>query len=438
MRVWSLMVLFFGFFALTMTAEADVLSLERAVHLAMERAPAFQAERARRAAAKEDVLLARAWLLPYVKASATFQHLEQKYRYAHPLAIPLRTRLNYNQGTMSIQLIQPLFRLDRWAAWKQGMVADEAAATALQLARQALILEVADRYSEVLVARIELSALQRKRDAMKRSFEMVDARLHSGLATRPEQLEAESRARLAQAEWLEAKQHWEIAQARLESLIGHQHPPFPEELPEIAPPEAGQDWSELAREKALGVRLARLQYEIAEREVQRSLGQALPSVDLVAGISRDRTTDGLFGAGATRKDEMIGIQVEVPIYAGGGTWAQLRKSKKQRIESSFRLLDAQREAVLAAREAVMDMTSAQARKHALHEAVLAAESAKHAALVSFNAGLSTIVTVLDAESRLADARRAWAQARRAELMARLRLEASIGRLDIDALPLRRQ
>ncbi|RMG91290.1 MAG: hypothetical protein D6703_05510 [Zetaproteobacteria bacterium] len=436
MKTWSWMLLLCGVFVLAMPAEGQVLSLQEAVHLALERAPGFQADRAKRDTAKEDVLLARAWLLPYVKASASYRHLEQKYRYAHPLAIPLRTRLNYNQSTMAIQLIQPLFRLDRWAAWKQGQVADEVAETALQLARQALVLEVADRYSEALVARIELAAVQRKRDAMQRSSEMVDARLRSGLATRPEQLEAQSRAHLAQAEWLAAKQRWDIARARLESLIGHEHPPFPEELPEISLPKGDQDWAELARNHALPVKLARLKYAIAEREVQRSLGQALPSVDLVAGISRDRTTDGLFGAGATRKDEMIGIEVEVPIYAGGGTWAQLRKSKKQRIESSFRLQDAEREAMLSAREAFMEMNSAQAREHALHEAMVAAESAKRAALISFEAGLSTIVSVLDAESRLADARRAWAQAKRAELMARLRLDASTGRLDVGALPLR--
>ena len=186
---------------------------------------------------------------------------------------------------------------------------------------------------------------------------------------------------------------------------------------------------------APGVKLAQLLYRIADHEVSRSLGTALPSVDFVAGMTHDDSSNGLFGAGSVRRDEMIGIQVDIPVYAGGGTWAQRRKSEQLKTESAYRLDEARREAELSAREASLSLNTAQARVEALSAAVKAAQKSSRAAQSSFEVGLSTIVQVLDAESRLAGAKRDLALANSATMLARLQLAASIGKLEAIHLPL---
>ncbi len=429
--------------ALPAGAQADeTLSLDAAVHLALARAPGFQAERMKRAIAAEDVRLARAWLLPYVEAGGGWSYFEQRTHYDRPLPIPLRERLNGHKTTLRLRLVQALFRLDRWAAWQESRMAAQAAETALQLARQALVLEVASRYEAAIAAGASLRAAARKRKALEKAAAMARARMAEGLATRPQALAAQSRAQLAGADWLAARQARDVAVARLESLIGKAHPPLPS-----MPPPLPEQWrapsfaQEMAQEKtpeaileraqahALPVRLARIRHAIAREEVTRAWGGALPKVDLVAGVSRERTTDGLFGAGSLQRNESIGIEVSVPIYAGGGTWAQLRKSEKQRIEAGFRLEDARRQARLEAQEAWLRLRSARARRASLQSALAAARAARDAAARAWQEGLTDAVALMDAESRVAEARSALANARAGEAMAALQLRAAIGDLD---------
>ncbi|MDX8401093.1 MAG: TolC family outer membrane protein [Mariprofundaceae bacterium] len=422
-------------------ARAEVLTLQDAVEQALARAPGFQAERVKRQVAAEDVRLARAWLLPYVEAGGGWGRFRQRIRYDHALPFPLADRLSGTRTTVQLRLVQALFRLDRWAAWREGKLGERMAETGLALARQALVLEVAARYSEAVAADAALEAAAQKRCAMEKAARMAEARMREGLGTKPEMLAARSRAALAEADWLAARQRRDLAYARLEAMIGERHPPLPAAMPAVRGPDGEaavtpEAMAELAQRQALGVRLARLKQEMADEEVTRAWGGALPSIDLVAGISRERVTDGLFGSGSVQRNDSIGIEVRVPIFAGGGTWAQLRKSEKQRIEAGFRLEDARREAALGAREAWLGWQSALARRRSLEAAVDAAGSARDAAQRSWQEGLTDIVGLLDAESRLAEARAGLAAARAAELMARLRMDAAVGRLDAGRLPVR--
>lgn len=265
--------------------------------------------------------------------------------------------------------------------------------------------------------------------------------MDAGLATITEVLEAESRQRMAEAEVLDAERQASLARERLASLMGADPESLDEnvELPDwlLVPidPDDPAHWETRAEQQAPAVRLARLKAEMAEEAVEQSRGQALPALDLVAGYTRDTTTNGLFGAGSTRTDRMVGLRLEVPVFAGGGTWAQLRKAKKQKLAAGFRVEDAERSARLAAREAVLQWRTAARRLSALRAAVAAADKAREAAHTSYEAGLAGIVEVLDAESRLAEAKGGLAAAESALMLARLQLEAAVGELDAFVGPL---
>lgn len=417
---------------------AEQLTLDAAIRQALAHAPGYLASQAGREATREDVALARAWLLPQISGNGSYTHMRQRYTYDQPPTAPLATRLNYNISNFSLQLIQPLFHWDRWASYQRGKLVDQAAGIGLRLARQSLILEVADRYANAVAARMRMLAVQSNLASVEKSARMSAKRLDAGLGTITEKLEAESRERLVAAQLLDVKRAWTLAVARLASLIGGDETQLPALLPNrlpavrLPPPH---DWREEARKQALAVRLAELQREIADRDIDQARGQAMPGVDLVAGIVREKETSGLFFSGSTRSDETIGIRVEVPIYSGGGTWAQLRKSRKQKLKAEFQLEDARHEAALAAREASLSLRAAHARVAALSRAVEAARAARDAARTSYKAGLVSIVDLLDADSRLAESRSELAQAQSDLLLTRLALDAAVGSLDVGRLPL---
>ena len=120
--------------------------------------------------------------------------------------------------------------------------------------------------------------------------------------------------------------------------------------------------------------------------------------------------------------------MEVPLYAGGGTWAQLRKARKLQVEADYELRDARREAGLTANNAFLNVKSAAARVKAFEQGLVSTTRARQAAQVGYEVGLRTIVERLDAEERLVTARRDLVRTKAEYLLATLQLAASVGSL----------
>ncbi len=432
---------------------ALAMTLEDAARMALEHAPAHAAARAARDASREDEALARAWLLPYVRGTGEIMHFEQKYYYDRNPGF-LQHDVIYNRLQVGVELIQPLFRLDRWAGYAKGKLAARVGELKLTMEKQALLLAVASAYADVLVARERLAAIRAHEKAVRRLRAQARARFDAGTATVNDALEAESRLDGARAIRIQAGNALALARERLASLTGADGAdaePFAGEANAAEAADAGDVerfgrghgakdgaggpgvWRTRGMNEALAVRLARLRLEVARAEVRRSLGQALPAVDLVAGLSRDRETNNLFGTGFTVKTEELGVRMEVPIYAGGGTWAQLRKARKLQVEAEYGLKEAERKAGLAAVRAWRNLMAARARVAASRRALASAVKAREAARVGYEVGLRTMVEMLDAEERATRARGDLAGARADLMLAMLQLHASVGKLDMDAM-----
>lgn len=426
-RLLALMALLWS-----MPACGQPLDLAAAASLALSHAPVVAAAAAGRDAAKEDIALARAALLPFIQGSSEFSHLEQKYKYTKPIDF-LVPDVSFNRFRLGVALVQPLFRLDRWAALAQGKLSAEMGELSLSLARQGLLLEVASAYADVLVAQAALAAAQAQEEAVRHLRDQAQAAFAVGTATVNDALEAQSRLDRVRSDRIRVENDLATARARLSSLIGEEA----EELvgfgahfaAEVLQPDDAAHWGRLGAGEALAVKLGEKKLAVAKQEVRRVFGVALPSVDAVAGLEREKNTNNIFGTGSTVRTESIGVQLEVPLYAGGGTRAQIRKARKLQVRAEYDLAEERRKAELAARQAFLNVRAAAAQVKALKQARLSAAKAQEAARLGYDVGLRTIVERLDAEDRLAASRRDLARAKAAYLVARLNLAATIGKLD---------
>jgi outer membrane protein len=412
------------------------LDLLKAANLALEHAPAFAAAKAGRDASLEDVALARAYLLPYVQGSGSFSRFHQNFGYTQPLPF-FPPNVDYNRSRAGIELIQPLFHLDRWAGYEQGRLSSEVGEISLSLARQALFLETAGAYVDVLVAREELMSARAQARAVERLHQQARAAFEAGTAMINDALEAKSRLDLVHSSVIRAENRLNTARARFTSLTGAAAEnllTFSDDFkPAMPQPDDVSQWEEKAEQRSKSVLLAEKEFAIAREEVRKAFGLVVPSVDLVAGYDWEKSTASQFGTGVTARTGRIGIQVEVPIYAGGGSLAQQRKTRKLQDQTQYRLADTPRQPRLAPREALLNIKAAVAQVHASAQALLSAKKARKAAGIGYEVGLRTIVEFLDVEDRLALARRDLVSARGAYLLARLQLAASVGDLSLDEL-----
>jgi len=430
-------LIFLGCLLLPAGLRAEPLSLQQAVDLALAHAPAMQAALAGRDAAAEDAALGRAWLLPYVELKGSIQRRKNDTAYDVPQNF-FKTNLNYNQSTVGVKVVQSLFDLERWAGYRQGQLSAEAGELKLQLERQRLILETARVFLTATTAQTALFAASARESAAEKLSLQAEAALQVGTAAKPEQLDAETRRDMATADRLRAENELNQARAELASLTGkgidELTPPQLREPAAAMSSEKPEAWEDKAATQAIAVKLAEVQFGVAKEAQEKALGSALPKVELFGEISRDRSSDTMLNSGATLSNQAIGVQVKMPLYAGGGTSAQMRKSENEALQAEFSLTDDIRLARLTARQALLTRQSATAQVQAMRQATLSAGKSAAAAHLGYEVGMRNVTDVLDADERVFSAERNLAAAVAQLVFSSLQLQASIGDLTTTSLP----
>jgi len=267
---------------------------------------------------------------------------------------------------------------------------------------------------------------------MTRLAEQAKASFDAGLEPVNSSLAATSRRDLAHAQRIRAELSRNQALAVLASLLGHDAEVAVHIDTNIGPMQLArsdeQAWLQLAEQEE-GVHVAKEAVLLADAGKLHALGGAMPKVQLVAGWDNKRSTAGTFGSGSDVKSTSIGVEFTMPLYAGGSTWAQQRKSEQESIRADADLSEAQRHADLATRQAWLQWQASGVELQAMQAALASARSEQVAAHAGFDVGLRTLSEVLDAEDRLAGVRAALADSVAAHGLSVLQLHAAVGALD---------
>jgi len=418
------------------SARAEEVTIARAVALAIGHAPAMKAAEAGRDASREERSIGRAGLLPRIDATGSYQYRRQLTYYDQPRTL-FDPDLKYRDATGTLRAVQPLFDLERWAGYRQGELTAESGEMRLRFERQKLMLETAQAYLEATTAMAALKAARAKESAAERLAEQAQALFEGGVAAVNDRLDADARRDLARAERLSAENALDQARSALASLTGSER--MQVSLPAIAPSVAmpvgrPEVWEERAAEDSLSVRLARLQFRLAEEESLKAIGSALPKVEAFASIQGNRATAGQLGTGTRSYDQAVGVQVTVPVFSGGGDIARVSKGKRASLQAQFALQDDIRLARLTARQAWLGYAAAVSQLSAMHKAVSSAREAASAARAGREVGLRTVSEVLDADERYYEAEKNLAEAKANFIFAELQLKSSVGMLDLKPLP----
>ncbi|MBN4076926.1 TolC family protein [Mariprofundus ferrooxydans] len=409
---------------------ADATRLQSVVALALEHAPTLQAAEAARDAAAEDITLGRAWLLPYVVANGSLTRRNQDFSYDRTIGF-LTTTVRNNEQIYGIKAYQPLFDVEKWAIYQQGKISAATGEVKLAIQRQQTILQASAAWLDVIRAQATFSAAKASEQAMNTLAMQAKAAFEVGTAAINDSLSARSRRDLTKAARIRAGQALALSQAQLNSLVGKNLPVSVELYQGIEPLHVSKDklevWEQRAEATSLGVQLSDQALAMADAEHLKSVGGAMPTLQLVAGWDYNKSSQGIF-VGSTVKSASIGIEMSIPLYAGGSTWAEQRKASKEKIQAEFNMAEAKRTARLAARQSLLGLRTTAAEVEALDAALSSAKMEKKAAQAGFEVGIRTITDALDAEERLAAARQRYADAVARHAMAYLQLMASSNHL----------
>jgi outer membrane protein len=396
----------------------------------------YAAARAARDAGLERLPQGKAGLLPTIgfSANTTWNDAEARAR-----ATGTTSSASYNSNGWGLSLSQPLFRWQNWTGYQQAQLA--AASTEMQFAQsgQDLIVRVTQAYFDVLLAQEALATAQAQKIATAEQLESAKRNFEVGTATITDTHEAQARYDLIVAQELAAENDLAVKRQTLRTLTGKE----PENLKGLKtelrigrpqPDDIGQ-WVQSAENDNLGVQLAQTAFEIAGREIEKQRAGHYPTLDLVATHGRNSVGGSITpgSSGSDSKSSTIGLQLAVPLFAGGAVSSKEREAVALNEKARADLDNARRQAALAARQAYLGVNAGLAQVRALEAGLASSQLAVESNKLGYEVGVRINIDVLNAQTQLFDTRQKLAKARLDTLIAQLRLKSAAGSLSEEDL-----
>ncbi len=422
-------------------AGAQMLDLVGAYRQALHNDPTSLAADAELEAGRELAVQGDALLKPCLNLLAGVNRMHEHMNSDLPAEVAplLPTDSSGTARQATLQLVQPLYQQGARASRRQLHEQSVLAATRFDAEREALALRVAEVYLGVVVAQEALRVEQAEHAAVLQQRDRAQARFEVGHGKITEVHEAQARLDGVQARLLTAQSLLELRQAQFRETVGA----APQQLAPLAPgfaprqPEPANlaDWQARGEAANTQVRSQRSVLEIAGAELDKNRLMARPTVDLVASYGTKNQSGGLSALVAPNgeRSASIGLQLNVPLYAGGGLDSRQRETAARRTQAERELDAARRDVRLKVQEGYLAVTTGVARVAALEQALVSARSALQATSMGRDVGTRTALDVLDAEQRVAVAERELLQARADYLLGRLRLAAAAGELNEESL-----
>jgi outer membrane protein/protease secretion system outer membrane protein len=411
-------------------APAWSMDLKQAYEAAVVNDANIRASRAGAEASRERLPQAQAQRLPNVtfSASRNYNDLESKSRDS--LGRPTRAENQYYSDSQVLSVRQPLYRPLLNAQVRQARAQSAEADAALESDEQALVVRVGEAYFDALLAQDQLLLTAAQKKTYGVQLEAAGRGLTAGSGTRTDVDEAQARLDLALAQELEALQNVDFTRRRLEVLTGQPVQTLvPLDVPRFRPqsPEPGsvQAWIERAEQASPELQALRAQLDVAQQEIEKAEAGHKPTLDAVAQWSRSNS-DSVTSVNSRFDNKIIGLQLNVPLYAGGFVNSTVRQALASRERVRETLEAATRDLGVRVHQEFRGMTEGTLRVAALEQAVRSAEQAVLSNQRSFLAGARTTVDVLNAEQQKTFAQRDLAQARYRYLVAQLRLQSLAG------------
>lgn len=442
------LLLIIGSIALPSTASAA--SLLEIYQQALQSDPQIHEAEARRLAALEAKPQARGVLLPQISAGASWNRSETN---GSTFSVALNSNLGIeqetDQKTWEVTLQQTIFRWDQIINLKRADKTVARAEAIREAAQQDLILRVGQRYFDVLAAEDRLTSVHANRTAIARRLEQAKQRFEVGLIAITDVQESQAAYDQSVADEISAKRSLATSREFLREITGEYVDTLSapiENFPLQLPAKSEREWVDLSLAQNLNLVASRLDEKLARDEISYRRTGHYPTLDLsIRTGTQVQDGDGTTtypGAPPTTLPtsitdnfdrDSIGLQLNVPLFAGGATSSRVREAVYLHRASREQLQRVTRETERQSRDAYLGVLAEQSRVQALAQAVSSSRTALEATQAGFDVGTRTIVDVLNSQFSLYLAITNHYRSRYDYILNVLRLKQAAGSLQIQDL-----
>ena len=428
------MLLAVNLLAIFYVGQANAMTLLEAYEAALANDTVFQSAIHENEAGQQFKVLGKSNLLPNVSANYSYNRNNTDITTKGP--ITRREDRDYNSENAAIQLRQPIFNMESWAKYNQGLAQTNLSDKQFLSRKQELIERFFGLFANAKFSEEALVLAEVQRDALKKQEEANALMATRGEGTKTALIESRAKLRLSDAEVIESKDALNNANNALSLMINKEFEStnrLGDEFSELKLDAADYEtWKTQALEGNPDIATKREALQVASQEVKRNRAGHMPRLDAVASISQS-DSDSI----PTFKQELdtksIGLQLNIPIYAGGSVSAATAQAEANYKRAQDDLDTKTNEVLLDLRKNHNGMLTGALKIDALKQSVEAADQLMTATKKSLLGGVRTNLDVLNARSQLFEAKRDLAEARYQYLVAYVRLKKAAGLLNVTDL-----
>ena len=410
-------------------ADEKQQSLLDIYHQALAHDPTLASALSANKAAQEIIEQGKALYRPTVNFSADANTTQSHIRYLSGTPPPGSS--SFENLKVTIEARQPIYRKQNLVEMDQAITQVSLADKQYHLSQQDLILRSTQAYFDVLIAQDKIGLINAQKAAILSQLDQAKATFEVGTATITDVNEAQARYDLIIAQGIAAVNEFEIAKRSVEAITGE----LPTKLATVKADiqvtqlsQTMQDWQKVGLQNNLNIQIQQDALKLAEQEVERANAGHLPTLDAVASVgdSYANGSPSVFSTGNDLKSATIGLQLQIPLYAGGAITSKARQAvlNKQKAQDDVDI--ARRNTDLETQRAYLNLGTTIAQVKALEQALTSSQSQLDSTKLGYEVGVRTSVDVLNAQQQLFSAKRDLLQARYNYLVNIIRLKAASG------------
>ncbi len=304
----------------------------------------------------------------------------------------------YRGERYSLQLTQVLFNWQAFNARRQAAILEDLAEAEYFATLAAVLTDVAEKYFNVLQAEDAVTSAAAEVEAVSNQMAMVERLYQLQQVQITDYYDAQARLAFAQAQQLDLESQLALAREELRAITGVNVGELFRLDPALSIPTVEgsvESWLEQARNGNQQIRAREFAVDAADKVVAQRQGAYMPRVTLIA--QKQLSDIGFDNVPINRTDtDYIGVDVQIPIFAGGSNRARVAEARSQYRIAENELRQTELEIVESTRMAYLQVKSAELRVQAAQRLAESTALSYTARQRGFELGTVTSVDVLNA------------------------------------------
>ncbi len=449
-KIISLFILISTILLSSWSLTAQAADLLEVYQQALMSDPLYQQAIAQRLSTKQGVPINIAELLPNASVLATPGINRAAFsgsNYDTDInGVPLSPRNNTQRAyALTLSITQTVFDFGKFSALAGALATSKGADATLNAALQDLMVRVASAYFTVLNDEDNLSYSEATKLAYAKQLDQIKQQYDVGLKTITDVYTAQASYDSAIANYIASENELDNDRENLRVITGKYYPKLSalsENFPLITPkPTNIEAWVNISQQQNWSIRSSQYNVDTARQTIRQQFAGHLPTVNVEGTLDRLYTNDlnryttsvNQPSGPGTQTDRGVAININVPLFAGGGVIAQTNQATYNYQVAQQQLEQTIRNTMNTTRQSYLGIISGISQIKADKQAVKSSISSLEGMEASYRVGTETLVDVLNQQEKVYQAQTAYAADRYAYVNSLFALKQAAGTLGFEDL-----